>query len=111
MKLLALIFIVLTMALMVSATTVAQEKATNPELTTASSPSVNLNGIGACVGAGLVLIGAAYGIGRLADSALQAGSRQPETAAQTRTTAIILAALVEGATFFALAICIIVAVK
>jgi len=62
-------------------------------------------------GSGLVVLGAAYGIGRLASSAMDATGRQPEAAGQVRTSMIISAALIEGATFFALAICILLALK
>ncbi len=53
----------------------------------------------------------AFGIGKLAAAAMEASGRQPEVAGQVRTTMIISAALIEGATFFALAICIILATK
>ena len=56
-------------------------------------------------GAGLVAIGAAYGIGRLAGSALESMARQPEVAGSIQTAMIIAAALIEGFTFFALFIC------
>lgn len=56
-------------------------------------------------GAGLVTIGAAYGIGKLASSALESMARQPEVASNIQTAMIIAAALIEGFTFFALFIC------
>lgn len=56
-------------------------------------------------GAGLVTIGAAYGISRLASSALESMARQPEVAGNLQTGMIIAAALIEGFTFFALVIC------
>lgn len=56
-------------------------------------------------GAGLVTIGAAYGIGKLASSALESMARQPEVASNIQTAMIIAAALIEGFTFFALYIC------
>ncbi len=62
-------------------------------------------------GAGLVILGASYGIGKLAAAAMEASGRQPEVAGEVRTSMIISAALIEGATFFALAICIILATK
>jgi F-type H+-transporting ATPase subunit c len=62
-------------------------------------------------GAGLVILGAAFGIGKLAAAAMDASGRQPEVAGQVRTSMLIAAALIEGATFFALAICIILATK
>ena len=57
------------------------------------------------IGAGLVAIGAGYGIGRLAGSALESMARQPEVAGNIQTGMIIAAALIEGFTFFALFIC------
>ncbi len=60
-------------------------------------------------GAGIVVLGAAFGIGKLAAAAMDASGRQPEVAGQVRTSMLIAAALIEGATFFALAICIILA--
>jgi F-type H+-transporting ATPase subunit c len=56
-------------------------------------------------GAGLVTIGAAFGIGKLAASAYESMSRQPEVAGNIQTAMIIAAALIEGFTFFALFIC------
>lgn len=57
------------------------------------------------IGVGLTVIGAAYGIGRLAASAYEGMSRQPEVAGNIQTAMIIAAALIEGFTFFALYIC------
>ncbi|UUO09214.1 ATP synthase F0 subunit C [Blastopirellula sp. J2-11] len=56
-------------------------------------------------GVGLTVIGAAYGIGKLASSALESMARQPEVAGNIQTAMIIAAALIEGFTFFALFIC------
>ncbi|MBS0207409.1 MAG: ATP synthase F0 subunit C [Planctomycetes bacterium] len=56
-------------------------------------------------GAGLVVIGAAYGIGKLASAALESMARQPEVAANLQVAMIIAAALIEGFTFYALIVC------
>src|SRR5262245_46781262 len=58
------------------------------------------------VGAGLVIIGAAWGIGALAKGAVESMARQPEIAGNIQTAMIIAAALIEGVTFFALVIII-----
>jgi len=63
-----------------------------------------MTGSGA-LGAGLVTIGGAYGIGRLAGSALEGMARQPEMAGSIQTAMIIAAALIEGFVFYALYIC------
>lgn len=67
--------------------------------------------LSAGIGAGLAVIGAAYGIGRLAGSALEGMARQPEAIGDIRTTMIIAAALIEGIGFFGLVICIMLATK
>ena len=67
--------------------------------------------LAAGIGAGITVIGAGYGIGKLAAAAMEASGRQHEAAGQVRTSMLIAAALIEGATFFALAICIILATK
>ena len=59
------------------------------------------------IGAGLVIIGAAYGIGSLARGAVESMARQPEIAGNIQTAMIIAAALIEGVTFFALIIILI----
>ena len=56
------------------------------------------------IGAGLVILGAAMGIGSLAKSAVESMARQPEIAGNIQTAMIIAAALIEGVTFFALII-------
>jgi F-type H+-transporting ATPase subunit c len=57
------------------------------------------------VGAGLVCIGSAYGIGKLASSAVESMARQPEVAGSIQTAMIIAAALIEGFTFYAIIVC------
>ncbi len=61
---------------------------------------------GAAVGAGLVLVGAGLGIGMIGRSAVESMARQPEVAGNIQTGMIIAAALIEGATFFALIVCL-----
>jgi len=60
---------------------------------------------GGAIGAGLVTIGAGYGIGKLAAAAYESMARQPEVAGRIFPAMIIAAALIEGFTFFALYIC------
>ncbi|HAB51929.1 MAG: ATP synthase F0 subunit C [Ignavibacteriales bacterium] len=62
-------------------------------------------------GAALTVIGGAFGIGKLASSAMEASGRQPEAAGDIRTSMIIAAALIEGISLFALVICILLALK
>ena len=72
---------------------------------------LGLGYIGAGIGPGLCMLGAAYGIGRLAAAALEGTARQPEAAGALRTSMIIPAALIEGLGFFALVICLLVALN
>jgi F-type H+-transporting ATPase subunit c len=67
--------------------------------------------LAAGLGAALTIIGAGLGIGKLAAAAMEASGRQPEAAGAVRTSMIIAAALIEGATFFSLVICILLALK
>ena len=60
--------------------------------------------IGIALGAGLAIIGAAIGIGRIGGSAVEGISRQPEAGTNIMVNMIISAALIEGATLFALVI-------
>jgi F-type H+-transporting ATPase subunit c len=64
--------------------------------------STGLGVLGVGVGSGLVIMGAGAGIGRIGGSALESMARQPEVAGQVMTPMLITAALIEGATFFAL---------
>ena len=70
----------------------------------AAAPGGFMN-LGAAVGAGLVILGAGFGIGRIGGQAVEGMSRQPEAAGNIQTAMIISAALIEGATFFALIVC------
>ena len=58
------------------------------------------------IGAGVVILGAGLGIGKIGASAVESMARQPEVAANINTAMIISAALIEGVTFFALIVCI-----
>lgn len=67
--------------------------------------------LAAGIGAGLVVIGGGFGIGKLATAAMEASGRQPEAAGAIRTSMIIAAALIEGMSFFGLVVCILLALK
>ena len=60
--------------------------------------------LGGAIGAGLVIMGGAAGIGRIGGSAVESIARQPEVAGQINTAMIITAALIEGATLFAVVV-------
>lgn len=52
------------------------------------------------IGAGIAVLGAGLGIGKIGSSALEAIARQPEASNQIQTAMIISAALLEGASLF-----------
>jgi F-type H+-transporting ATPase subunit c len=61
----------------------------------------------AAVGAGLAVIGAGLGIGRIGGSAMDAIARQPEAYSKIQIAMIIAAALIEGAALFAIVVALI----
>lgn len=65
-----------------------------------------MKSIGAGIGAGLVIMGGAAGIGRIGVSAVESMARQPEAAGTINTAMLITAAMVEGATLFAVVVCL-----
>lgn len=71
----------------------------------------NLAHLAAGFGAGISVIGAGIGIGKLASSALEGAARQPEAAGELRTTMIIAAALIEGVALFSCVISMLLAIK
>jgi F-type H+-transporting ATPase subunit c len=73
-----------------------------PEAAAAKTSPMNL---GSAIGAGLVILGAGFGIGKIGAAAVESMARQPEVATNVQTAMIIAAALIEGATFFALIVC------
>jgi F-type H+-transporting ATPase subunit c len=66
-----------------------------------------MTGTMAAVGAGLAVIGAGIGIGRIGGSAMDAIARQPEATSKIQTAMIIAAALIEGAALFAIVVALI----
>lgn len=63
-----------------------------------------LSKFAAAIGAGLAVIAAAVGIGRIGANAMEAISRQPESAKDIQSSMIVSAALIEGIAFFALVV-------
>ena len=55
-------------------------------------------------GYGVAALGAGIGIGHIGNGAMQAMARQPESINDLRANMILMAALVEGAAFFAMVI-------
>jgi F-type H+-transporting ATPase subunit c len=94
------------LAVMAIAST-AMAQAATPAAGAAATPSSFSMNLGAALGAGVVILGAGLGIGRIGGQAVEGMSRQPEAAGNIQTAMIIAAALIEGATFFALIVVLI----
>ena len=72
--------------------------------------SIALGYLSAGLGAGLAVIGVGLGIGKLAGAAMEGSARQPSAIGEIRTSMIIAAALIEGATLFAVVVCLLLAI-
>jgi F-type H+-transporting ATPase subunit c len=73
----------------------------------AETDNDGLRVLGRAVGAGIAVVGAGLGIGRIGGNMTESMARQPEIAGQIQTAALILAALIEGAALFGLVIALI----
>ncbi len=60
------------------------------------------------MGAGIAVIGAALGIGKIGGSAMEAIARQPEASGDIRMSMIIAAALIEGIALLAVVVCLLI---
>ena len=62
--------------------------------------------IAGAAGAAVAALAAAWGLGKIGSSAMEAIARQPESAGNIRTAMLIIGALVEGACLFAIIACL-----
>lgn len=62
----------------------------------------------AVLAASIVVIGAAFGISRIASTALESMARQPEVSGDIRSSMILAAALIEGVSMFAILVSVLV---
>lgn len=60
----------------------------------------------AAIGAGIVAIGAAFGLGKIGSAAMDAMARQPEAISKIQTPMIIIGALVEGVSLIGVVACL-----
>lgn len=65
---------------------------------------------GAAIGAGIALVGAGLGIGKIASSAVEGIARQPEATGDIRSAMIVSAALIEGVAFFGILVGLLVVI-
>ena len=75
-----------------------------PAMAQETASSISFSG---AFGAGIVMLGAGLGIAKIGAAAVESMARQPEVAGDIRGAMIVAAALIEGATFFALIVCMI----
>ena len=66
--------------------------------------------MGGALGAGIAVIGAGLGIGRIGGEAMEAMARQPAKIGDLRSSMIIAAALVEGVAFLAVIVALLAVV-
>lgn len=71
-----------------------------------AAAGVGIAKMSAGLGAAIAVIGAGHGIGKIGESAMGAIARQPEAASDIRSNMIVAAALIEGAAFFAIVVCL-----
>ena len=74
----------------------------------ATAAAVGVSKLGAAIGAGLAVIGAGLGIGKIGGSAMEDIARQPEASGDIRMNMIIAAALIEGVALLAVVVCLLV---
>jgi F-type H+-transporting ATPase subunit c len=74
----------------------------------AKSSDMSLALFGAAIGAGVIIIGAALGISLIGSRVTEAIARQPEAAGAMFMPWLLTAAMIEGATLFALLICFLI---
>lgn len=73
-------------------------------------PGTTAKNLGGAIGSGLAVMGGAAGIGRIGGSAVESMARQPEASGNISTAMIITAAMIEGATLFAVLGCFLAAI-
>lgn len=71
----------------------------------------SFSSLGAGIGAGIAVLGAGLGIGKIGGSAMESMARQPEMAGKIQGGMIVAAALIEGAALFAIVVCLIVGLR
>lgn len=100
-RLLRMVLLVLAVVLVASPVWAAEEGAS-------AGPGTQVMFLtGSAFGAGLIMLGAGYGISKIGSSAVESMARQPEVASNINTAMIVAAALIEGATFFGLIVCMV----
>jgi F-type H+-transporting ATPase subunit c len=92
----AVVLVVSALPLVASAAEVAEEAA--------AGGADYLRVLGGAIGAGLAVVGGGIGIGKIGAAATESIARQPEAGGAVQTAMIITAAMIEGATLFAVVV-------
>lgn len=66
---------------------------------------------GAAIAAAVAAIAAAIGIGKIGQATMESIARQPESVGDLRTAMIIAAGMVEGASLFAIIVCLLAVLR
>lgn len=106
-KTLKLALVVMAVLFVCVAPAMAQDAASAAATARASNWAI---GFGAGIGVGITILGAGYGISAIAGRAVESMARQPEVAGNIQGAMIVSAALIEGVSFFALIVCILILV-
>ncbi len=107
----ALALLTIGMVMMVVSPAMAQDDHGAAAVSSPMFGDQGMANLGGSIGAGLVLMGGGWGIGRVGGSAVESMARQPEAAGQINTAMIITAAMIEGATLFGVVVCLLAALK
>ena len=74
----------------------------------AAAPASSLTILaGVAFGAGLVMVGAGYGIGKIGSCAVESMARQPEVAGNIQSAMLVAAAMIEGVALLAVVVCMV----
>lgn len=65
-----------------------------------------LGNAGIAIGAGIAVIGAAIGLGKIGQSAMESIARQPEAAGDIRSSMILIGAFLEGVSLLGVIVCL-----
>ncbi|UCD28743.1 MAG: ATP synthase F0 subunit C [Planctomycetota bacterium] len=105
-------WILVLLGLLLFITPVSAAEGAEDEAATASdavrSSGLSSSGIAmisATIGAALVVMAGGYSISRIGGSAVESMARQPEASGSINGIALITAAMIEGATLFAVLVC------
>lgn len=98
-------------SVLMTADAFAQAGSTTPPAGSRFFDSQGAKNFGGGIGAGLVVMGGGAAIGRIGAAAVESMARQPEVAGQINTAMLITAAMIEGATLFAVLGCFLAAIS